>query len=123
MVGRKEERWGGNDKDTWSLGWGDYNKMKIYLLILALTVLSQAKFRHLSNISIMTTSPPLVKSLTPNELAIQYGTTAITLNISNEAVLQTIALPAQSTIQLLPSQSLLLYINQDTIYQTHPTSA
>ena len=100
-----------------------YKKMKIYLLILALAVLSQAKFRHLSNISIMTTSPPLIKSLTPNELAMQYGTTAITLNISNQAVLQTIALPPQSTIQLLPSQSLLLYISQNTIYQTHPTSA
>lgn len=105
------------------VGLSDYKNMKIYLLILALTVLSQAKFRHLSNLTVQAITPPLIKSLTPNELAIRYQNTAIILNISNQVVLQTIALPPQSTIELLPSQSLILYINQNTVYQTHPSSA
>lgn len=94
--------------------------MKINLLILALVTLSQAIFRHLSNFSLESASPPLIKSLTANELAVQYESKVITINISNQAIMQTLALSPQFPIQLLPSQSLMLYINQSTIYQAYP---
>lgn len=77
--------------------------MKIYLLILAIAILSHSKFRHLNNLTINTPSPPLIKSLTPTEIAYQYDSTLVTFNLTNQVKLQTINLPPGQTVDLLSS--------------------
>ena len=96
--------------------------MSKYLLVLLLLVVGSCKFRHLKNFTVATPSPPLIKCLSPTEIAYQYQTSIITLNLSSQAVLQNVSLPAATTIQVLPAQNKLLYLNQSTIYQISSNS-
>lgn len=72
--------------------------MKIYLLILALVIITQGKYRNLKNVTIFTSSPPKVLCISPTELALSSQTNLVTYNITNDIVLQNITLGQQSPV-------------------------
>lgn len=91
--------------------------MRIFLLLVFLAVASHSKFRHLSNITITMPSPPLLKALSPDELAFQYQNTIVMYNPTTKKELQRISQPTQFPVSHLPSSQLLLYSNGNDILQ------
>lgn len=69
--------------------------MRIYLLLLLLAVAAHSKFRHLHNLTLTVTAPPLIKALTPTEFAYQCADTIVIVNVSNDKELQRIQQPTQ----------------------------
>lgn len=92
--------------------------MKKYLLICFLVLASLSKFRNLRNLTIAGTTSPQIKFLSENELAYQSQSTITTLNIQTGKPTQTIKLEAADVpAQLLPSQSVIIYVNKSSIYE------
>ena len=96
--------------------------MKIYLLVLALAVLAHSTFRHLRNLTLSVPAAPLVKSLSPNEVVIQYQDTIVVYDIIQNKELQNIQQDAFAPVQYVSSANALIYPNGNDIKQVRSNS-